>query len=290
MRRANSLTQAELLQYDRDGFVTRETVFSKDELAQLRQATDEAIKEATELGHRGSTYMLDGKRFVDEGFFTIQFENGSRGEAIRVIEPVYQLHPLLEALVDDPRLVEPMIDLVGQAQISLWTAKLNLKSAYVGSGFGWHQDSPYWVHDCDHVDLLPNVMLAFDEATEANGCFRAIRGSHNRGCLPGTNDGTELGGFYTDPRLFDESDQVAFVVPAGSLIFFNPHVVHGSLPNQSDQPRRAIILTYQPAGFPALKSRAVRNVAMSPAKPNADILVSRATGSLSTTRMPRRKD
>jgi ectoine hydroxylase-related dioxygenase (phytanoyl-CoA dioxygenase family) len=50
------------------------------------------------------------------------------------------------------------------------------------------------------------------------------------------------------------------VVAAGSLVFFSPHSVHGSLPNRSDRPRRALVLTYQPAGHPMLKSGVVRNV------------------------------
>ena len=258
--RSYSLRPEELQQYRRDGFVTRESVFSKEELVHLRQATDDAIEQALKLSKRGHTYVLDGKRFVDEGYVTVQFENCTGSETVRVIEPVYQFHPLLDALVDDPRLVDPMTDLVGKDRISIWTAKLNLKSAHEGSGFGWHQDSPYWVHDCDHVDLLPNVMLAFDEATEANGCFRAIRGSHTKGCLPGTENGTQLGGFFTDPGSFDEADQVPFIVPAGSMIFFNPHTIHGSQPNYSESPRRAMILTYQPADFPALKSGQVRNI------------------------------
>ena len=49
-------------------------------------------------------------------------------------------------------------------------------------------------------------------------------------------------------------------VPAGSAVFFDAHAVHGSLPNLSDLPRRAIVLTYQPAGFPMLKSGRIRNV------------------------------
>jgi ectoine hydroxylase-related dioxygenase (phytanoyl-CoA dioxygenase family) len=110
------------------------------------------------------------------------------------------------------------------------------------------------------VDQLPNVMVAFDDATEANGCLRVVRGSHAQGCLPGVSDGSQLGGLYTDPDHFDETQQVAVEAPAGSLIFFNPHSVHGSLPNQSDLPRRALVLTYQPADHPMLKSGGTRNV------------------------------
>jgi len=84
--------------------------------------------------------------------------------------------------------------------------------------------------------------------------------SHFRGCLPGTSDGSQLGGFFTDPACFDESDQVAMEAPAGSLVFFDPHAIHGSEPNLSANPRRAMVLTYQPANFSMLKTGEVRNV------------------------------
>jgi ectoine hydroxylase-related dioxygenase (phytanoyl-CoA dioxygenase family) len=102
-------------------------------------------------------------------------------------------------------------------------------------------------------------MVALDDTSEANGCFRVVRGSHTRGCLPGLADGSQLEGFYTHPKAFDEAHQVAMVVPAGSLVFFSPHSVHGSFANASDQPRRALILTYQPSDFPMLKSGITRN-------------------------------
>ncbi len=193
------LTSAEARRYEHDGFLVRKNVFDMGEIARLRQAAERAANLAHELSEEGRTYILDGKRFVDSGYVTIQFEHAASSEAIRVIEPVHQLDSGLEALIDDPRMVEPMRQLVGSENIALWTDKLNLKRPYEGSGFGWHQDSPYWLHDSTHVDLLPNVLLAFDDATEANGCLRVIRGSHTRGCLPGISDGSQLGGFYTDP-------------------------------------------------------------------------------------------
>jgi len=255
-----SLTSGESQQYESDGFFLRESAFNEREINDLREVTELAVLQAKELSEQGRTYFLDGKRFVDTDYVTVQFEHSPGSETVRVIEPAHQLQPGLEALVDDPRIIGPMQGLIGSDYIALWTAKLNLKRAYEGSGFGWHQDSPYWVHDCNHVDLLPNVMLAFDDAAENNGCFRVIRGSHTRGCLPGSDDGTQLAGFFTDPDCFDKSQQVPMVVRAGSLIFFSPHLVHGSFPNHSNQPRRAIILTYQPANFPLLKSGEIRNI------------------------------
>ncbi len=254
------LTTREHEQYLQDGYFVREAAFDLDELAALGEAVEAAAARAVERSASGKAYYLDGKRFVDAGHMTVQFEPPPAETAIRVIEPVCDLHPALETLLDDPRLAEPMRGLLGCERIAMWTNKLNLKRPGVGSGFGWHQDSPYWIHDCKHVDQLPNVMLVLDDADSDNGCFRVIRGSHRQGCLPGTADGSQLGGFYTDPSTFDRAGEVALEVPAGSLVFFHPHIVHGSLPNHSERPRRALVLTYQPADQPSLKARAIRNI------------------------------
>jgi len=245
------------------GFLVREGQFDASERAALTKAVEEAAASALARTRRARgtrIYVLDGKRFVDLDHITVQFEPPPFDQAIKVIEPVCELHPKLDALLDDPRLTAPTRDILGRESIGLWTNKLNLKRPQAGSGFGWHQDSPYWIHDCSHVDLLPNVMVVLDDANRANGCFEVIRGSHQEGCLPGTDDSSQLGGFYTNPERFDPAHAVALEVPAGSLIFFDPHIVHGSGPNTSGTPRRALIVTYQPAGHPTLKSRRVRNI------------------------------
>lgn len=255
-----ALSDSERQRYAEDGFLIRKRVFSEAELVELREAAECAARRARALAETGRGYHLDGNRFVDAGHLTVQFEHCAGSRTVRVIEPVHLLDSRLDALVDDPRLVEPMRGLVGTERIALWTDKLNFKCPREGSGFRWHQDSPYWIHDSGHVDRLPNVLVAFDEATETNGCLRVIRGSHARGRLPGIADGTQLGGFFTDPSCFDLERQVAMTVPAGSCVFFSPHAVHGSEPNRSDSPRRAMVLTYQPGGYPTLKSGTVRPV------------------------------
>ncbi|MDG1204767.1 MAG: phytanoyl-CoA dioxygenase family protein [Pseudomonadales bacterium] len=256
----HSLTAEEQRLYERDGFLIRASVFSAEEIKTLRAAAEDACRKAVAMCSDGKTYILDGKRFVDVGHTTIQFEHAADSNTARVIEPIHELNSQLDQLIDDARIVAPMQSILGMQMLALWTAKLNLKRPREGSGFGWHQDSPYWIHDCDHVDQLPNVMVSFDQATADNGCLRVIRGSHKDGCLPGTDDGSQLGGFFTDPKYCLQEEQVAMEVPQGSLIFFNPHTIHGSLPNESEHPRRAIIFTYQPAGFPQLKSGEVRNI------------------------------
>jgi len=256
---SSDLTADELAGFALDGFLIRRSVFRPDEVAALRDAVERAAVLAAKLSETGRTYLLDGNRFVDVDEMTIQFEHTLNSETIRVIEPVHQLDARLGTLVDDPRIVQPMRGLVGCDYVALWTDKLNLKRPREGSLFRWHQDSPYWSHACDHVDRLPNVLMTLDDADEDNGCFRVIRGSHADRYLPGLGDGSRLGPLFTDPRCFDEADQAPAVVPAGSLVFFSPHTVHGSQPNRSDAPRRALVLTYQPGGNRMFKVPATRN-------------------------------
>lgn len=256
------LSDAERARYAADGFLVRAGCFDADEVAALAASAERAAARARALctpstdSDEVRTYVLDGRRFVDVGHRTVQYEGAPDPEAIKVIEPVQDLDAGLGALVRDPRLLDPVRDVLGCADVGLWTDKLNLKRAQ-GGGFGWHQDAPYWAHDRDRVDDLPNVMVTLDDASEDNGCFRVIRGSHRAGCLPGTDDGTQLGGFYTDPSTFDVADAVDLAVPAGSLILFDPHLIHGSGPNRSRASRRAMVITYQPAGRPTLKSRRI---------------------------------
>lgn len=259
MEAGHRLSQAELRAYREDGFFTRARVFDALELQRLRAAAERVVERAAEASGSGRLYSIDGNRYVDFDASTLQFEYAEDSRTIRVIEPFHCLDPLFDELIDDPRLVEPMCGLTSSERVALWTDKINLKRPFEGSRFRWHQDSPYWNHACSHVDQLPNVMLALDDATEENGCFRVIPGSHRKGLLPGIEDDTRLGVLFTDPEYFEESRQVAVTVPAGSLVFFNPHTVHGSQPNHSAAARRAMVLTYQPADHPMFRIGAVRN-------------------------------
>ena len=248
------LTSKEQEQWLEEGFFIRPEQFDEAQLGLLRAAADAVALATAAQALAGDSYQLDGNRFVDIDHVTLQYEHEVNSSQLRVIEPVHELDDAFTRLVADPRLVEPMRGLVGCASIALWTAKLNFKQALIGSGFGWHQDSPYWIHSSDVVDQLPNVFVALDSASVDNGGLRLIRGSHKRGVLRGLADGSQLEGFYTHPDEIDMACLVTPDLPAGSLLFFSPHLIHGSTPNLSEQQRRALIVTYQPAGLRELKS------------------------------------
>ena len=137
-----NLTSKEKSSYRKDGFLVRENIFSKSEVFKVNEALERAASKALLLSQEGTAYHLDGKRFVDYDYLTVQFEPGLDSETIRVIEPAHQLDEELRELTADPRLVNPIQDIIGMKLISLWTDKLNLKRPKEGTGFGGHQDAP----------------------------------------------------------------------------------------------------------------------------------------------------
>lgn len=268
------LSDSERRQYEDEGFFVRESIFDNADLERLRAAAERVVGTATRASlevvesARASTeqptesetdYQIDGNRYVEAARATVQFEHRSGSETIRVIEPFHHLDSVFDELVEDRRIVTPICGVLGSDRVALWTDKINLKRPREGSGFRWHQDSPYWGHACGHCDQLPNVMITLDDADRENGCFRVIPGSHRKGFLPGLNDGSRLGPLFTDPTTFEEESQWLAEVPAGSIVVFDSHTVHGSEPNLSDRSRRAIVLTYQPPDHPMFKCPGTRN-------------------------------
>ena len=69
-----ALSKAELDAYRRDGFLVRERVFIEAEVARFQAAAEAAAARAQAVSDSGRTYHLDGRRFVDVGSMTVQYE------------------------------------------------------------------------------------------------------------------------------------------------------------------------------------------------------------------------
>ncbi len=256
---SDTLTEVELQAYQTHGFVLRRKVFLKGEIEQLNSAIDLLASAVIAQSHEGHEYRIDGRRFVDLNDQTLQFEPAPFEQDLRVLEPAHPRCMPILTLLNEARLVLPMRQLTGCDHVSLWTDKINFKRPG-GSEFGWHQDAPYWMHDAAHLTQLPNVMVTLDNVVPGSGGFRVVRGSHQGGIRAARNDGSQLEGFYTHDDEVDWSKVVEFNEPAGSVIFFDPFLIHGSACNQSAKRRRALIATYQPANLPTLKTKQVVNL------------------------------
>ncbi len=96
---------------------------------------------------------------------------------------------------------------------------------------------------------VATAMVFIDDATRQNGCLEAAPGSHKEGVLP-MRAVEGFGAREMDTDHFDHHRLVALEVSAGSVVFFGSFLVHRSLPNRSTFDRRALLYSYQPAGYP----------------------------------------
>jgi ectoine hydroxylase-related dioxygenase (phytanoyl-CoA dioxygenase family) len=97
--------------------------------------------------------------------------------------------------------------------------------------------------------------------SSACSCTWTTPGSHLDGDLPVYQDRGTLGRLYTDVEQVEGGERIPIEAPAGSVIYFHGDVVHGSRTNRTLESRRAMVLTYQPAGHPRWNRDDVREIA-----------------------------
>jgi phytanoyl-CoA hydroxylase len=242
------LTETELVRFVEDGYVLRRDVFDRDELDAITSACEALVRRvvANREENRRSfgSYVFDRD---DELDVTIKWEGDT--DVVHGLEPFAHLSPELERWALDARFVDPMVDMVGDDHPMLFTEKLNLKRPRHGGINPFHQDFPYWDGLADDATRVATAMLFLDDATLGNGTLQVVPGSHRDGMWPTRRDGDPFGNLEIDPSVTEGRPTVPIEVDAGAIVFFGPFLVHTSAPNRSDDERRSLLYSYQPAGL-----------------------------------------
>jgi ectoine hydroxylase-related dioxygenase (phytanoyl-CoA dioxygenase family) len=148
--------------------------------------------------------------------------------------------------VADPRLLDLVEAILGPGVV-LFSSCWVVKPPRTGRAAAWHQDGGTWP-----LDPLEAVTLwvALDDADAGNGALRVVPGSQRSGLLPHARDdtrlATELFNVAVAPEAVDEAAAVDVVLRAGDVSAHHPALVHGSGPNLSERPRRALVARYHP--------------------------------------------
>jgi ectoine hydroxylase len=221
------LTQEQLAQFDRDGYLFFPSLFTPEEIKTL---TDEVP--ALYAQHRPENIR----------------EKGGSG-AVRTNFAAHMYSKPFAKLGRHPRMVEPVQDIFGR-DLYMHQFKINGKQAFDGDVWQWHQDYGTWMND----DLMPearamNVAIFLDEVNEFNGPLMFIPGSHKQGVLDAKHDtSTTSYPLWTITNdairtMVDKGGIVAPKGPAGSMILFHGCLVHASTSNLSPWNRVAVYLS-----------------------------------------------
>jgi len=133
----------------------------------------------------------------------------------------------------------------------LFTEKTTMKRAHTGGTIVLHQDYPYWRSMNKVAHKIMTAMIYLDDATIENGCLEVSPASHRDGMRMGRKMVDGFGSNELDESKFDMHTLIPVEAEAGTVIFFGAFLVHRSLPNRSAKDRRALLYSYQPAGYPS---------------------------------------
>jgi ectoine hydroxylase len=226
------LSQAQIERYRRDGFLIFPTLFDADEVAILKR---EAARVAA----------IESEMVVREG-------------AARAPKSMFRLHeadgptasPAYHALCRLPRTLGIAQQLLGDDRLYLHHSKVNVKTAIEGSVWPWHQDYGSWQRDGIARADLATLMVAFDEASEFNGCLYFLPGSHRWGrAEPRWDDSTAYKLWAVPPATMQEKlraspPPVAITGKPGMAAIFDCNLMHASGHNLSADDRWQAYLCY----------------------------------------------
>lgn len=249
------LTDRDVLDYQRDGFVLVKELFAKREVA--------AMIEAIETGGR----VASQTRAADDA--------SGKQSKLAIWHDLGE--DIWAAASTCPRIVNNVRVLLGE-EIAFFHGKVMLKEAHTGGAWEWHQDYGYWYNQGFIFPRMISAFVALDPATRENGCLQVLRGSHRLGRLDHVQVGSQTG---ADPKRIGMIerllDRVYCEMTPGSVLFFHCNLLHTSAPNESDHHRRSFIVCYNALANPCTRERAAADEPC-PVGPDNGILRSARAG------------
>lgn len=230
------LSRDELDTYERRGFLLKPGLFDATEVATL-------LAEAEGLA-----------KVADRTRDDVITEPG--GDAVRSLFRLHRGGGLFAQLTRDPRLRAVAQQLLGSS-VYVHQSRLNFKPAFEGAPFPWHSDFETW-HMEDGMPRMRalSVSLLLTLNTEHNGPLLVIPGSHKRyvrcvGETPADHFKTSLRKQQIGvpsrealSALVSEGSVESVTGPAGSAVFFDCNLMHGSGGNITPLPRHNLFLVY----------------------------------------------
>ncbi len=257
------LSRDALLEFERDGFVVLDDLFSPGEMAACLD----------ELGALGRDEAV---RASEEAI--TEPDSG----ALRSLFAVHRTSEIFADLAEDPRLVEVAHQVLA-SDVYIHQSRVNLKPALHGQPFFWHSDFETW-HVEDGMPRMRAVSasVALTDNTEFNGPLMLVPGSHHSfvSCVGETPDDhyrsslkrQEIG--TPDPEslrtLVERGGIVAPKAKAGSVVLFDCNTMHASGVNLAPYPRSNAFFVYN-----SVENRV--GEPFGPARPRPEFLASRST-------------
>lgn len=175
---------------------------------------------------------------------------------VRSIFAVQQVSELMDALSRDERLLDRARQIVG-SDVYLHQTRINYMPGFTGTGFYWHSDFETW-HAEDGMPIPRSVScsIAMTDNYPFNGGLMVMPGSHKTyvssvGETPADNHKASLQaqevGVPTETDITYLAEKYGidqFTGKAGSALWFDSNIMHGSGSNITPFPRSNIFMVF----------------------------------------------
>ena len=236
-RAGTGLSAEQLADFEKNGFLILDAVFTESEVAALRSESSELLTDVT-------TKSL--KEVICE----------PNSGAVRSVFRAHKLSQPIEEVTNDHRLTRIAQGLLGDA-VYIHQTRVNFKPGFKGTKFYWHSDFETW-----HVeDGMPrmralSMSITLTENHADNGPLLLIPGSHKTfvTCTGETPDNHHEKSLRKQQFGVPSDEAVSHLIEtngiaraeckAGSVIVFDCNTVHGSNSNITPDPRANIFVVY----------------------------------------------
>lgn len=240
------LAEAQLVDYEKNGFVRLKQLFRPDELTEcIRELTD------MEASHHG-----DAQRVTEDS--RVVTELGGRA-----LRSLFAVHEDASSAVARCALSQRVVSCAQQilgGDVYVHQSRVNFQRAFQGNGFSWHSDFETWhAEDGMRLPRSLSAVIFLDRNCEVSGPLLVIPGSHRHFvACPGRQEGghweTSLQsqahgtpGERETSLLAEDGGVVACTGEAGDVLFFDCNLLHCSPCNRSPWHRRNLFVAFNAA-------------------------------------------
>lgn len=225
---AYRLSREQLEFFEEYGYLANVRLLDEEQIESLRRELSDIMDPA----HSGN------------GLF-YEFQSNESSDPERVVFHAlgaWRITPGYHDILWNPAFVMAASQLFGGHAVRFWHDQLFYKPPFNGGVVAWHQDYSYWTRTGPIQHLT--CWMGLDDATLENGCLHYIPGSHRWGLLEKPVLAGEMDGLmeYLTEEQKASFKPVPAEMKAGEAVFHHPLMVHGSFRNDSDKPRRGVVI------------------------------------------------
>jgi len=219
------LTDEQLEQFNRDGFLLLRDFASKDECEAILKVALEELQAKREPIESEGEYLKDS----------------SRQGTVRRLRQVYQRSPIFSQWMQNQKIRPILRQILGETPVLALAHHNSImtKMPHESSQTCWHQDIRYW-HFSD--DNLVSVWLALGDEYAQNGVLEFIPASHTVTLAKECFD--EKLYFLDNPTnkaLIDT--KISYDLHQSDVVLFHAKTLHRANANQTDKPKISFVYT-----------------------------------------------